>query len=242
MGTEVKLFDGNMTEPESLECLGYQVSYLVRRHPDKPHTEDALGIFRADKGLVVAVADGFGGHPAGEQAAKCAIDTLMKALQRKHSSLPLKEIITNSFEEANRHIITDHPGSATTLVVAEISRHEIRFYNAGDSIGFVFGQRGKKKRQTMPHKDPESALYVENYLGSQELRIEITTQSSIAEHDRIILASDGVADNYNFAHHHSFAGAPDDVCRSILDESLKRMTRADGKPDDLTLVVLGHAA
>lgn len=84
------------------------------------------------------VADGMGGHKAGDFASKYAVQVLEEHV-RNHSGMGPELIITDAVREANRKIVekakqdTGLEGMGTTLVVATIIEHTLYFANVGDS-------------------------------------------------------------------------------------------------------------
>lgn len=84
------------------------------------------------------VADGMGGHKAGDFASKYAVQVLEEHV-RNHSGMGPELIITDAVREANRKIVekakqdTGLEGMGTTLVVATIIEHTLYFVNVGDS-------------------------------------------------------------------------------------------------------------
>jgi len=120
--------------------------------------EDACGVQRYNHPLgtvaLLAVADGLGGHPAGEVASALAVNTLMKVTG---DQLPLlqdlgieqmKRLMECAFMEANKVVIAtgEHDekcqGLGTTLVAAMISESdECIIGNIGDSRAYLVAQR-----------------------------------------------------------------------------------------------------
>lgn len=84
------------------------------------------------------VADGMGGHKAGDFASKYAVQVLEEHI-RNNSGMGPEVIITEAVQEANRKIVekarenTEMEGMGTTLVVATIIEHTLYFANVGDS-------------------------------------------------------------------------------------------------------------
>lgn len=84
------------------------------------------------------VADGMGGHKAGDFASKYAVQVLEEHI-RNNSGMGPELIITEAVQEANRKIVekarenTEMEGMGTTLVVGTIIEHTLYFANVGDS-------------------------------------------------------------------------------------------------------------
>lgn len=190
---------------------------FVRQAPYKHEVpelgnQDAAAVIAVDQGSVVlAVADGVGGAPNGDIAARIAIELLAASLDSTRGG-SLRDSILNAIEQANETILALGTGAATTLAVAEIDANRLRSYHIGDSGILVTGQRGRLKLQTIAHSptgyaveagliDEMEALahaernVVSNVLGSRDLRIEIGPAIRLAPRDTVVVASDGLFDN-----------------------------------------------
>ena len=121
----------------------------------RPDNEDAFDMQQVNDHLAAfAVADGLGGHPAGEVASRIAVTTLMdtiRTLAPAQVSCPaarMKEILCEGFLAASRSIgddcikRPDHAGMGTTLVAALINDalHCV-VAHAGDSRGYLGGSK-----------------------------------------------------------------------------------------------------
>ena len=100
------------------------------------------------------VADGMGGHKAGDFASKYAVQVLEEHV-RNHSGMGPELIITDAVREANRKIVekakqdTGLEGMGTTLVVATIIEHTLYFANVGDSRLYLI--RDEIKQLSIDH-------------------------------------------------------------------------------------------
>ena len=85
-----------------------------------------------------AVADGMGGHNAGDLASKCTVEILEREIEES-TDTNIKDIIRQAIYKANEKIIemaerdSKLEGMGTTLVVATIVHNMIYFANVGDS-------------------------------------------------------------------------------------------------------------
>lgn len=107
----------------------------------RPYQEDAvLARNLSDGRVLVAVADGMGGHAAGEVASALALETLV-------SSLEAGDALDTAFRKANEevHDKAQDPGKngmGTTLVAALIEDGEYMIANVGDSRGYLVSADG----------------------------------------------------------------------------------------------------
>ena len=121
--------------------------YLTDAGKVRDHNEDSVIIVKNENDeYLMAIADGMGGHSAGEVASSIAISYLGKHFQESFLSLSkvdAVEWIRNSANEINSlifHHEKEHPeskGMGTTLVLAIITEAYILVGNIGDSSGFV---------------------------------------------------------------------------------------------------------
>lgn len=88
--------------------------------------------------LLLAVADGVGGHARGEWASHRAVEVLARTLGGHLAAGGLQEALPAAFAEANDTVITEArqmgaPGAATTLVAALLRDDLLYWANTGDS-------------------------------------------------------------------------------------------------------------
>lgn len=113
----------------------------------RDHNEDSVIIVRnINNDYLLAVADGMGGHSAGEVASSLAISYLGKHFQESFVNMDKEsaiEWLRDSATEINKIIFNyadNHPeskGMGSTLVVAINTKDYVLFGNIGDSSGLV---------------------------------------------------------------------------------------------------------
>ncbi|WP_052366390.1 protein phosphatase 2C domain-containing protein [Geomicrobium sp. JCM 19055] len=121
----------------------------------REHNEDVCDYFLSDDLLLAVVADGMGGHKAGDVASELAIQTLREAW-KKQAPHATEEAMTSwllhTITEANERIYeqsltnTEMRGMGTTIVCALITESEMISAHVGDSRLYV------KKKNTISHK------------------------------------------------------------------------------------------
>lgn len=126
----------------------------------RDHNEDSVIIVRnKNNDYLLAVADGMGGHSAGEIASSITISYLGKHFQESFIELDKEQAIEwlrHSATEINKMIYAyamDHPeskGMGSTLVVAICTDKYILFGNIGDSSGYVM-KSNKLHKVTYDH-------------------------------------------------------------------------------------------
>lgn len=113
----------------------------------RTHNEDSVTIVKNKKGEMLAcVADGVGGHKAGEIASQIAINTITEAFKETFKDLDKLSAINwlrQATTEVNNKIFSyvdkheEAKGMGTTLVCALITKYYILIGNVGDSSGFA---------------------------------------------------------------------------------------------------------
>lgn len=121
--------------------------YLTDAGKVRDHNEDSVIITKnANNDYLMAIADGMGGHSAGEVASSIAINYLDKHFNetfKEMSKVDAVNWIRDVVDEINK-LIFDHEkthpeskGMGTTLVMAILTKDYLLFGNVGDSSGFV---------------------------------------------------------------------------------------------------------
>lgn len=137
-----------------------EFSYLTDPGKVRPHNEDSVTIVKnINEEILLAVADGMGGHKGGEIASSIAINhigkrfTEINTVGSKEDAINfLKEIVS----EANTLIYKytkDNPeseGMGTTLVMALLTKEFLLYGNIGDSSGFAL-KKGNLYKITNDH-------------------------------------------------------------------------------------------
>ena len=121
--------------------------YLTDTGKVRSHNEDSVTIVRNGSGeYLLVVADGMGGHRAGEVASSLAVTHLGKrfsSMSSIGSMLDAVNWLNDNVSEINEAILEyaknhfDSPGLGTTLVLALLTKDYLIFGNIGDSSGFV---------------------------------------------------------------------------------------------------------
>jgi serine/threonine protein phosphatase PrpC len=231
--------------------------------PARDGSEDAALVIPIGPGsTLLAIADGAGGHADGAHAANHTLAALRDAalalrLQPGESARP--HLIT-AIEHANHALVESGAGSACTLVIAEIHETALTTYHVGDAQALVTGQRGRLKHVTQAHSpvhalhasgqiDEQAALHhadrhlVSNLVGDPEMHIEVAADIPLAMRDTLLLASDGLFDNFTIEAIADLVrtGPLDRAGQRLLDGAHARMTEPEAgrpsKPDDLSFVL-----
>jgi serine/threonine protein phosphatase PrpC len=256
------LIQAELEGPHVYEFAGGEAVLYSARSPDKDTVnEDAAALIPlGPQAGVLVVADGAGGTPAGQDASRTAVQSLIDQLQTVEDLSLVRTAILDAIEVANAAVQALGNGSMTTLAVAEVLGRTVRSYHVGDSPILVFGQRGRLKLQTVPHSpvgyalesgllDEEDAVahedrhLVSNLLGASDMRIEIGPVLELARRDTLVISSDGLSDNFYLDEivERTRKGPLLKQARRLADECRERMVHPEGdRPshaDDLTFAL-----
>lgn len=252
--------DLEMPEPELVAAGAGNVAVISRKSPAKEgHNEDAAMVITIGDGRsVLAVADGMGGCPAADEAARLALQMLASSVRDGIAAgKELRHCIVDGFDAANQAVLALGVGAGTTLAVVTVKDARVRSYHVGDTAVFLVGQRGKNKYLSVPHSptgyaqeagliDEEQALahderhLVSNAVGDLDMKIEVGPAIEMAAHDTLLIATDGLWDNLRVEEVSEAIrkGALAAACRTLADRAQVRMANGDtdapSKPDDLT--------
>lgn len=134
--------------------------YLTDSGKVRDHNEDSVTILKnANDEYLLIVADGMGGHRAGEVASSIVLTHMGKrfsSLSSVGSKLDAINWMKDNISEINKNILDyteenpDSAGMGTTVVMALLTSEFLIFGNIGDSSGFVL-KNGKLHKVTKDH-------------------------------------------------------------------------------------------
>lgn len=246
---------------------GELVAYTCCAPDKETENEDTVAAIEYGPDCVVLiVADGAGGLPAGKRASHTAVTELRRSLQHAQSeTMLMRTAIINGIEAANRAVLDLGNGAATTLTIVAIEGRDARAYQIGDSEALVVGQRGRIRLQTLAHSptgfaveagflDQRAALHhaerhlVSNFIGTADMRIDMGAAVAMQPRDTVLLASDGLTDNVHL--HETIdiirKGRLQDAADQLTRLAARRMSAESAgqpsKPDDLSLILFRKPA
>lgn len=134
--------------------------YLTDSGKVRDHNEDSVTILKnANKEYLMIVADGMGGHRAGEVASSMVVTHIGKRFQELSSvgsKIDAINWMKDNISEINKSILDyteenpESTGMGTTVVMALLTNDYLIFGNIGDSSGFVL-KNGKLHKVTHDH-------------------------------------------------------------------------------------------
>lgn len=205
---------------------------------------------------VFIVADGMGGHNAGEYASKYAVETMIKEIQGCMEDDPIKvlgqAICTANAQVRCRASEDSHLyGMGTTVVAAACFDHYIQVANVGDSRLYIIG---KEVRQiTMDHSLVEEMVrsgsitpsaarnhpdknIITRAVGAQDV-IEIDYfREEIRPGEFVLLCSDGLTNMLEDVEIGNIIGED-----ASIEEKAKRLVEAandNGGKDNIAVILI----
>jgi PPM family protein phosphatase len=111
----------------------------------RSNNEDSYGMQKIRDGYLIAIADGIGGHKAGEVASALAITTLFREFDSGYSEgmevQSIEELLFSVYKMAHEKIEAaatgQQEGMGTTLVSAFIRGNTVIIANTGDSRAYI---------------------------------------------------------------------------------------------------------
>lgn len=234
---------------------------MSARHAEGFAGDSHVGLVRSDNEdafLVApplfAVADGLGGHQAGEIASSIAIDTLLENAPRTADAKALGRAI----RRANAAVIEaaevgrGRSGMGTTLTAAMLEGTHISLAHVGDSRAYLL-HLGKLEQLTQDHsmvadlvrsgqitaeegRHHPNRSVITRALGSDPNMLADAFDVDAAEGDRLLLATDGLTsmvDDAEIARVLASEYTPNDAVDALIDRAL-----AAGGHDNITAVVV----
>lgn len=238
-----------------------EFSYLTDPGKVRDHNEDSVIIVKnGSNEILLALADGMGGHKGGEIASSIAITHIGKSFletstvgNKEDAINYLKEIVS----EANMLIYRyteenpDSVGMGTTLVMALLTKDFLLYGNIGDSSGFAL-KKGKLYKITSDHtlvnllvKSGELSLeqakeHPKKNVLMRALGADMTVEMDIFDVERevegIFLCSDGLTNMLDISQIESVLNSEldiDDKMQKLINKANNR-----GGTDNISVAYL----
>ncbi|MCA1059215.1 Stp1/IreP family PP2C-type Ser/Thr phosphatase [Rossellomorea aquimaris] len=240
--------------------------YFTDKGKVRQLNEDSAGVFVNDHGDHLAVvADGMGGHRAGDVASELTISILKdlwENTEKFHTADEAENWLKSTINEVNKEVYTysqsnsECEGMGTTLVGAICTSLFATIVNIGDSRGYILNENGF-------HQLTEDHTLVNELVRSGEISKEdaehhprknvilraIGTEASITmdiktimfeEEDVILLCSDGLSNKVSEKEMKDIL--MQDHSLDNKGESLVHLANEYGGEDNITVVIVEFAA
>ena len=202
------------------------------------------------------VADGMGGHKAGEYASRYTIERVVAAVSRNSSEEPVN-ILNDAIQLANSILMdesredADKNGMGTTIVVATIIGHKLIAANVGDSRLYVLSDnlyqitrdhslveemvRMGEVVQSDSIKHPKKNIITRAIGVFPEVEVDFF-EVRLDEKDEVLMCSDGLSNMVEDTDIARIMKKHDSVDGQVLE--LVRTANANGGKDNITAIII----
>lgn len=209
------------------------VAYRTEVGHVRQRNEDAL-LARPERGIL-AVADGLGGHPAGDLASLTAVKSLDEATLTADAGPDELVAAVRAAHQAVLAVAAEEPGRlgmGTTVVLAALDAGRARIVHVGDSRAYLLSTDGELHAVTRDHG-------MHGYL-TQALGLDRDVEPDVTEvlcepGSRLLLCTDGLTNMVDDA---TLAGLLGEGDAQEACDALVRTALDNGGVDNVTVVVV----
>jgi serine/threonine protein phosphatase PrpC len=249
------------TEPEVESPLTEQLAIawhgMTNTGMIRPQNEDSFCCISLGKWKLYVVADGMGGHDAGEVASRVAVETVCREIEEHLTQTmdPLK-LVEHVVHQANNKVKKEGASRGsnmgTTLSLALVADNTAYIANVGDSRVYWI-ENGSITQITQDHSlvaklvavgkmtkeearnHPKSNLLYRTIGTDQHIKVD-TFQVELKKGDNLMLCTDGLWGEVSDENIHQVLYSGQDA--QSASEELVRMANAQGGKDNITAVVV----
>lgn len=245
------------------DTLRYTFGCLTNIGLVRQYNEDNYYVFdrltnHQELGMLIAVADGMGGHNGGDVASQVAVNTVASYYSTRRKDSPLDRLIS-TVEQANRQIFDLSQeneglyGMGTTLTTMVFRGSESHIAHVGDSRAYLY-REGQLTQLTDDHSlvaqavregilTPEQAArhpqrsIITRALGTRDA-VEVDSLTiHVQVGDILVLSSDGlhgfVEDEEIRQYIDIYAKSPDELAEQLVQAAL-----AKGGNDNVSVITV----
>lgn len=202
------------------------------------------------------VADGMGGHAAGDYASRFTTETVVSDIRDSHETNPIR-LIRHAYEVANAaiieeaHRLPDHEGMGTTLVVATIIGDCLYVANVGDSRLYVIDDRisqitrdhslveemvrAGEIEMSAARNHPMKNKITRAIGGDHEIRVDFFDMQ-LKEGDMVLMCTDGLTNMVEDEDIRLIVKSSSDVVGAV--QGLADKANANGGLDNIGIVLI----
>ncbi|MFC2027092.1 Stp1/IreP family PP2C-type Ser/Thr phosphatase [Chloroflexota bacterium] len=217
--------------------------------------EDSILTVKFGESHLLAIADGLGGHAAGEIASRLALEKIENNLKSQLNTTHKKDAIREAIADANAEIYRlsqqkpEYSGMGTTLVAAIVSKSEVLICNIGDSRAYLLGSeiRQISKDHSVVQElvdrnvisEEEAFAHAQKNLVTRTIGISKNTDPDFYEEEisgkQLLLCSDGLSDllrNNEIFDIVTASSTLEKACTTLIDEANER-----GGKDNISVIL-----
>ncbi len=221
----------------------------------REHNEDSY-LARPDLGLWV-VADGMGGHLAGEVASQIAVNEMALRVAQG-------ETLASAVAATHHAVLAavargeGQPGMGTTLVALQIKDMQYQIAWVGDSRAYLMGAHGFRQlsrdhsfvqqlldagaigeAEALQHPDRNVVTQAIGTPGMANVRVD-TVEGQLFQGDQVLLCSDGLTSEVSNPRIHELLASPGNEAAKL--ETLIAAALVHGGSDNVTVVLVSAPA
>ncbi|MFD1336060.1 Stp1/IreP family PP2C-type Ser/Thr phosphatase [Oceanobacillus iheyensis] len=238
--------------------------FLTDRGKVRNHNEDAGGLFyNKSNQLIAIIADGMGGHQAGDVASKLATESIkQKWLETDHLGGPeqVEGWLKEAVQQTNQHIFKKSQedkrceGMGTTVVIAVALEEYVTIAHVGDSRCYLLNEDGFQQ-VTEDHSfvnelvrigqiseddaeiHPRKNVILRALGTDNQVNVDLKTLTW-QKNDRLLLCSDGLSDKVTEHELADFTDSTKDI--EVIGNELIQLANNRGGEDNISLILIVH--
>ena len=239
------------------------VYYETNKGLLRENNEDNLIVEETENYNLYAVADGMGGHNAGEIASTMAINVIKECFENSvaHNDFKAPKFINDSIEAANVKIRAESieqdeyrgMGTTVTIAVVDISAKVAYIGNVGDSRAYILRNdeiiqitedhtyvhqlvRERKISEEEAKKHPKRNV-ITRALGIEENVLVDIFEIELLENDALLLCSDGLTTH--LSDEQIFDTIKTFGCSKSVHKLIE-LSNDNGGTDNITLIIVNN--
>lgn len=230
----------------------------------RKHNEDSGEVFTKGEHFLAVIADGMGGHKAGDIASQEALSVLKGAWESFEGSMDsVRDWILKVLRDANKHIFDysqqnpETRGMGTTIVAALGTKSEITVAHIGDSRCYLY-TKGELKRVTDDHSlvqelvksgqitEDEAEIHPRRNMIMKAVGTDETVEAEVNhivwnKGDYLLLCSDGLSDKVSFKRIQEVLDETDENVNDKVEKLITWAKEAGGE-DNITAILIQNSS
>lgn len=227
--------------------------------------EDCGGFFWNDNSLLAVVADGMGGHQAGDIASEMAVKFLEEEWKKVDKELTPSEAekwLSDTIVAANQKLYefskskSEYAGMGTTIVAVICTESNVTLAHIGDSRIYMLNEKGfslltedhslvnelvKNGQITKEEAEHHPRKHILLRALGTEAHVMIDVRSlNWEENDVVLLCTDGLTNKVDERELEQIIRTPQSLEKQA--DELISMANAAGGEDNITLILIKHMA
>ena len=219
--------------------------------------EDSVGYFESSDIDIYAVADGMGGHNAGEVASDLAIEVIIDYIKKNHHNLDMQKVLSDAIKYANKKIYDvasesdSLKGMGTTITVCFKKQNKMVVGNVGDSSCYIINNETKLLKVTRDHSLVQQLLdngtiteeearthpnknIITRALGTNEVVEVDLFDIDLTNVIKCVLCTDGLTNDVTYSEMYDIIMENDNVssCKMLVD-----LSKSKGGRDNISVIV-----